>query len=101
MRSAANPDTSAPKPEAGGRHSVAAEVVFPEGEGGGGKRAMNRKTTIKLLRTDVVWQPRIGGRPGNRNAVKTGLHTAEMPALRRRIADWRRKVRAMLASLEA
>jgi hypothetical protein len=62
---------------------------------------MNRKTTIKLLCADAVWQPRIGGRPGNRNAVKSGLHTAEIRALKSRIAAWRRQVRTALASLEA
>lgn len=62
---------------------------------------MTRKTTIKLLRSDEVWQPKIGGRPGNRNALKTGFYDARMRDLRQRIAVWRRKVRAALAEVEA
>jgi hypothetical protein len=34
------------------------------------------KTKIKLLRPEDVWHPRRGGRPGNRNAWKTGMHNA-------------------------
>ena len=60
---------------------------------------MTQKTTIKGLRFDEVWQPKIGGRWGNRNAYKTGLNTAEMRNLRRRIAAWRRDVRAVLAKV--
>ncbi len=58
---------------------------------------MNRKTTIKMLRSDQIWQPKIGGRFGNRNALKTGAHRAEVRAWKKRVADWRRRVRAALA----
>ena len=55
---------------------------------------------IKLLRPDEVWHPKRGAPRGNRNAVKTGRHTAEIRALKRRIAAWRRRVRAVLAAVE-
>jgi hypothetical protein len=46
------------------------------------------KTTIKLLRPDQVWQPRIGAPRDNRNAAKTitplSAHRARIRALRRR-----------------
>jgi hypothetical protein len=35
---------------------------------------------------------------GNRNAVKTGRYTARQRDLKRRIAAWRRKVRAVLSA---
>jgi hypothetical protein len=58
---------------------------------------MTRKTTINLLRPGDVWQPKIGGRFGNRNAWKTGAETAAIRDLQKRIAAWRRRVRAALA----
>lgn len=60
---------------------------------------MTLKTTIKGLRFDEVWQPRIGGKPGNRNAYKTGFYSADMRDLRRRIARWRQKVREALVQV--
>jgi len=55
---------------------------------------------IKALRPDEVWHPKRGAPRGNRNAVKTGRYTAGARVLKRRIAEWRRKVRAVLASLD-
>jgi len=44
--------------------------------------------------------PRKLGAPyGNRNALKTGAHTAPVRAWRKRVADWRRRVRAALAEI--
>ena len=40
---------------------------------------------------------RRGAPKGNRNALKTGLHTAEMKDLRRRLRAWRRRARAAIA----
>ena len=40
---------------------------------------------------------RRGGQPGNRNAVKTGAETAQMRAMRKRIWDWRKQSRRVLA----
>jgi hypothetical protein len=57
------------------------------------KKRQNAKTKIKLLGTDEVWHPHRGGRPGNRNAWKTGEHNARMRALRR-------DIRAFLAGVD-
>lgn len=40
---------------------------------------------------------RPGAPKGNRNAVKTGLHTAEMKDLRRRLRAWRHRADATIA----
>ena len=53
-----------------------------------------RKTTIKLLRSDQVWQPRIGPPTGNRNAAKA---VPSLPMLRARIRALRRRVKAAMA----
>jgi hypothetical protein len=37
-----------------------------------------------------------GGQPGNRNAFKTGLYAQEPRELRKQIADWKRRTRALL-----
>ena len=60
---------------------------------------MKLKTTINPLRPEQVWQPKIGGRFGNRNALKSGAHIAEVRAWKKRIAAWRRRVRAALAEV--
>ena len=52
---------------------------------------------IKILRLDEVWQPRVGAPNGNRNARRTGRHDAEAMSLRRRIAQFRRRAKALLA----
>ena len=61
------------------------------------KKAKNTKTKIKLLRREDIWQPH---RPGNRNAWKTGLHTAGMKDLRRRLANFRRRAKMAMAEAE-
>jgi len=61
---------------------------------------MSLKTTINLLRHEQVWQPKIGGRFKNINALKSGLHTTAVRDLRQRIALWRRRVRDALAAAE-
>jgi hypothetical protein len=58
---------------------------------------VNRKTAFNPLRPEQVWHPHFGGTFGNGNALKTGAHTAEVRAWRKRVADWRRRVRAALA----
>jgi hypothetical protein len=49
------------------------------------------------LRPDEVWHPKVGPPFGNRNALKTGAHTAPVRAWRKRVADWQRRVRVALA----
>lgn len=60
----------------------------------------NAKTKFKLLRPDQVWQPHRGGRPGNSNALKTGLHTAEVRDLRRRLRAFHARVNALLKDVD-
>ncbi len=43
---------------------------------------------------------RLGAPCGNRNAFKTGAHTAPVREWRQRVAQWRRRVRAALAAVE-
>lgn len=62
---------------------------------------MTRKITFNALRPDEVWHPKSGPPFGSRNALKTGLHTAEIRNLRSRIAAWRRLVRNLLAQVES
>jgi len=57
------------------------------------------KTKINRLRSEEVWQPKIGGRFGNRSALKTGAHTAPLRDWRKRVAAWRRLVRVALAEV--
>lgn len=63
--------------------------------------ARHAKTKFKLLRPDEVWHPRRGARPGNRNAWKTGFHSAEMRELRRRIRAFRLRAAAAMAAANA
>jgi hypothetical protein len=58
---------------------------------------MKRKITFKPLGPEDVWHPKSGPPFGSRNALKTGLHGREIRDLKRRIAVWRRAVRAALA----
>jgi hypothetical protein len=55
---------------------------------------------IKILRSDDVWQPRLGAPRANRNARTHGRSDAEARALRKRIAAYRRRARDLLAILE-
>jgi hypothetical protein len=48
------------------------------------------------LRPDEVWQPRVGARPGNKNALKHGRYTAERKAHRKKLAVIDRAVRELL-----
>lgn len=53
---------------------------------------------IKPLHPDQVWQPKLGAPTGNRNALKSGKHTVAVVDWRKRVASWRRRVRAALAA---
>lgn len=64
------------------------------------KKSKNTKTKIKLLRPEDVWQPHRGGAPGNSNARKTGLHTAEVRALRRRLRVFHARVKALVVEVD-
>jgi hypothetical protein len=55
---------------------------------------------IQRLRPEEVWHPKRGAPYGNRNAYRTGRHTAGQRDLRHRIADWRRRARAALGAAE-
>jgi len=54
-------------------------------------------STIKILRPEDVWHPRIGAPLGNRNHLKHGRQTKECKAIRRAIAKWRRDTKALMA----
>ena len=43
-------------------------------------------SSFKILRPDEVWHPRVGARPGNKNALKHGHYTAERKAHRKKLA---------------
>ena len=62
----------------------------PQREGGGEETP---QSTIKLLRPDQVWHPKIGAPYGNKNALKPAN------AIRHRIADFKRRVRAALKAM--
>ena len=83
----------------------------PRGEGGRGNSARilksiesrkphgnSRLAKIGLPKPRV--KKRAGAPKGNRNAWKTGLHTAEIRDLRRRIAAFHRRARAAVAHAE-
>ena len=52
------------------------------------------QTTIKLLRSGDVWQPRLGAPRGNRNAAKA---IPSLSMLRARIRALRRRAKAAMA----
>jgi hypothetical protein len=54
-------------------------------------------SSLKMLGTEDVWQPRMGAPLGNCNRLKHGDQTRECKELRRLIAQWRRETRALLA----
>ena len=58
------------------------------------------KTTIKLLRPDEAWQPKIGAPKRNRNALKGGFHTDEARALRRQIAAVLKRANVAVAEVQ-
>jgi hypothetical protein len=57
-------------------------------------------STIKILRPEDVWHPRIGAPLGNRNHLKHGRQTKECKAIRRAIAKWRRDTKALMAQAD-
>lgn len=67
------------------------------------KTGQNCKTTKPM--TDMDFTSKAGRTPGgqvaNRNALKTGLHTAEMRALRARFAQLRKAFRTIQSRAEA
>jgi hypothetical protein len=58
------------------------------------------KTTIKILRAEDVWQPKLGAPRGNRNAWKNGAHRRELRDLRKAVAAWHRLTDALIAGGE-
>lgn len=88
-----------PAPPAHCRGAYRAHARAGRGEGGSVRKS---KTMFKILRPDEVWQPKLGAPFANRNALKTGLHTAEIKDLRRRIRAWHRRAAAAIeAAAEA
>jgi hypothetical protein len=59
----------------------------------------HEKTMIKMLRPEDVWQPKLGAPFGNRNAWKHGRENRYTRGLRRRIADWKKRVRATVTNV--
>jgi hypothetical protein len=59
------------------------------------------KLILNPLRPENVWQPKVGAPLGSRNALKTGKHTAEAKALRKRVWTFLSDVRGALADLES
>ena len=57
-------------------------------------------STIKMLRPEDVWHPRIGAPIGNRNRLKHGRYTRECRALRKAIADWRSTTKGLMTVAE-
>ncbi len=55
---------------------------------------------IKILGPEQIWQPKRGAPFGNRNAFRHGRSDRGARELRRRIAAYRRRVRALRAALE-
>lgn len=51
------------------------------------------KTSLKLLRPEDVWQPRMGAPRGNRNAARP------LSTMKARIRDLKRRIRAALKAL--
>ncbi len=61
------------------------------------------ETTATTTNPDLPPDPpkrRAGAPKGNRNALKTGLHTAEMKDLRRRLRAFRARADALCARVE-
>jgi hypothetical protein len=68
----------------------AASAHTPGGEG----VALFMQSSVKLLRPDQVWQPRMGAPRGNRNAAKP------LSTLKARIRDFKRRMRAALKAVD-
>jgi hypothetical protein len=61
----------------------------------------NAISTIKMLRREDVWHPRVGAPRGNRNALKNGHYTREARALRTRLCHAHACARLMIRAAEA
>jgi hypothetical protein len=53
------------------------------------------------MKNNDLARRKLGAPFGNRNALKTGAHTAEVRAWKKRVAAWRRRVRVALAEAES
>src|ERR1700760_491092 len=60
----------------------------------------NANSTIKMLRPEQLWQPRIGAPLGNRNALKHGYHTRRAKRIRVRVRDLKCRARAAIAAVD-
>ena len=54
-------------------------------------------SSLKMLRPEQIWQPRMGAPLGNRNRLRHGNETRAMKELRRLMAQWRRETALLLA----
>jgi len=54
-------------------------------------------SSVKMLRMEEVWHPRMGAPLRNRNRLRHGDQTDAVKALYRLIAQWRRETKALLA----
>jgi hypothetical protein len=68
----------------------------PAGGRGPAKSVARSISTFKILRPEEVWQPRVGARPGNKNALKHGRYTAERKANRKKVTEIDVFIREML-----
>ena len=59
------------------------------------------KTEIKLLGTSQAWHPKVGAPVGNRRAWKTGVHSAPVRDMRRRIRAVHAHAREAMARAES
>jgi|GEM_PF-6300419 len=76
---------------------VAGHAAAPAQEGGRGTQTV--KTTIKRLRLDEVWHPRIGAPRGNRNAAKHDGHEI-LRRVRAMVRDYRARARILRQAAE-
>ena len=82
--------------------ALVAAMAAAEGEGGAPKNARKLKTTAPAPEGPqdlVAAKRRPGGQPGNRNACKTGRHSAAQKARRRDIRSLKRRARAAVATV--
>lgn len=82
--------------------ALIAAMAAAEGEGGAPKNARKLKTTAPAPEGPqdlVAAKRRPGGQPGNRNACKTGRHSAAQKARRRDIRSLKRRARAAVATV--
>ena len=59
------------------------------------------KTTIKILRPEQIWQPRIGPPAGNRNARKHGRYGRDFQSARKRLRAFVKRARAACFEVRA